>query len=386
MILGYKFQLSAAMLVLVAGVLVGTAYWSLRPDQWGEIHSPAYQLFATDYIPTRPLPRHASAVCPRVSINEFLQHPQLRQKPVVVVDGGKLLTSHSWADPILSPLVVAGEHQRVVAHFAPDPLMKAAGVMENESGFVLQHPLCVVTTLARFVHLATRQQGDDDSGCCLKVTHIPFVDADDFLPISLLSFIESGRAKAKLTLRADELAQLIPKLWAYQSRTVTALHFDEIDSFVAQAAGTRIVTLYPPEADLKPAESTRFALFFDADRERLVDIHRNSPSPPDRVKFPKQYALRFCDSSGPGELSTQPNCTRPTIDGRSLPSDQLLDSFEHFSPLDLAAKNAPLPAYTCPLGPGDLLFTPRKWWHRMDDDPVDNDTMQVSLSWWCDAT
>ena len=224
-------------------------------------------------------------------------------------------------------------------------------------------------TLARFVHLATRRHGDVDHGCCVKIQNIPFQEADRFLPDEVANIVRRGRSKNARAAFGDADERFIPQIWAHQAGAVTNLHKDPTDAFLAQAAGTRIVTLYRPEAMMNPHGALPVEQLEAKDRAPDDDA-------PHLTRFPRWYEASRCNDP------KMHNCTQVGFDGKFSEIKWTRDRHDDFSALDLGHVDPP--DYTCQLKAGEGLIIPRGWWHRMDDDPRDaaDDVLQVSFSWW----
>ena len=197
-------------------------------------------------------------------------------------------------------------------------------------------------------------------------------------------FASESAAKRAAATDARQLSEdearglLVPTIWAHQAGGVTSAHWDEFDSIIVQAAGTRLVSLWPP--DLSDALNPLGEL----PTEQLVAVHDEATGgatgpaeEPDDITFPTAYTTRRCASRAECQVLTLNASETASVAWR----------VEHFSPLDLSDARAPAATLRCALGPGDALFLPRRWWHRMDDDPTDahTDVMQVSFSWWFHA-
>lgn len=328
--------------------------------------------------PPRP-PRDPYAQCERLTLQQFDATPP--RYPVVLSGAAESVRDFDWASPTRSPFVTAGEGQHLVAFLAPDHLQRVAGQSEDSGRAAFREPVRVRISWPRAVHLATRRKGDADHGCCLKVQNVPFAEADGLLDDRLLDVLERGRAAATdaRQLSEDEArGLLVPTIWAHQAGGVTSAHWDEFDSIIVQAAGTRLVSLWPP--DLSDALNPLGEL----PTEQLVAVHDEATGgatgpaeEPDDITFPTAYTTRRCASRAECQVLTLNASETASVAWR----------VEHFSPLDLSDARAPAATLRCALGPGDALFLPRRWWHRMDDDPTDahTDVMQVSFSWWFHA-
>ena len=249
-----------------------------------------------------------------------------------------------------------------------------------------REPARVAIAFSRLVDLATRGRDDPNAGCCLKVQNIPFAGADSLLPPQVAELLEAGRATARRDVEGNRSIYLLPQIWANQAATVTSAHFDEYDAVIAQAAGTRVVSLWEPGRQLNPV---RRRLPVEYVRAGSCSIPLNTDLEAlDGVEFPREYVV--CDLCAREDAGGESNdsgaaCQEPHIreDSITLGDYWKVDN-RVFSPLDLEATGAPVPDSTCRVAPGDLLFIPRGWWHRMDDDPVDaaTDLFQVSFSFW----
>ena len=312
--------------------------------------------------PSRPLV--ATAPCARVTLSELPFAN--RSLPLVVVGAQPTLAAGIWADPLESPLARFGQEQTIRAVFSPDYNNKVAGTRHG-TGPVLRLPAVQWITFARLIHLATRRAGASDVGCCLKAQNIPFLDGDAMLPDILLKLVSGGRDPDVLKEGEDFY---LPQIWANQAGAVTHAHYDEADAVILQAAGTRTATLY------SPSQRDRLLVERDLPVETLVIAEVNTAVPPNATRFPGAYRLVAC--------ADHPDaCTLEDADG-STRRVEVVDKDTAFSPLDLASHDAPRPDFTCAIDPGDALYVPRHWFHRIDDDPHDanTDIFQVSFNYW----
>jgi lysine-specific demethylase 8 len=108
-----------------------------------------------------------------------------------------------------------------------------------------------------------------------------------------------------------------PLLWVSGPGTVQPLHWDYNHVALAQIRGEKRFVLFRPE------DSTKLAPFIHRSIWRTSGL---DPNAIDRARFPS---------------------------------------------VDLAS------AWSCTIGPGDILFIPYRWWHYMESD-----TVSISVSWW----
>ena len=331
---------------------------------------------ATGALPRgrRPHPPLVAATpCIRMTLDEFTAASAARDRPVVITGAQPELADGVWGDPVASPLAQFGASQRVKAYFSSSYRFKAAGYSRRaiwkRDRAVMRWPAEAWITLARAIHLATRRPGDWDHGCCLKLQNIPFHEGDSLLPEVLLRVVAAGRTGD------HDNGIYLPQIWAHQAGVVTSLHYDEMNSVILQMAGTRVATLFAPsrkhELIVEGSQLPIEQLVID---DTSTAAATDDPAPgPDLTPFPRAYYVVDCQRM-------PASCTVPAAAG----NDGGTDKRPIFSPLELAEPSAPRGDATCTLAPGDALFIPRLWFHRLDDDPRDAETdlFQVSLAYW----
>ena len=360
---GYKR--SACALLALALALALAWWWPSEAPPYLKLGDPTRHAAAG-----RPHAPHAARPCRRIRLSELASADW--SQPLVFAGAEPALVDSAWADPVRSPLARFGEHQIVQAFFAPDYDTKVAGRSLLGGRAAMRLPSMSWLSLSRAIHLATRREGEHEAGCCLKLQNIPFVEGDDLLPEALRRLVVAGRDLN--ALREDEDNWFVPQIWAHQSGVVIHLHYDEFDAVILQGAGTRVATLFAP--------SRRSQLLVESNLpvELLVEVKADGAArvaaPPNATLFPPAYQLQRC-----GDHNA--TCTREIANGSTLAIEPL-DIDTIFSPLDLASRNAPRADFTCAIRPGDALYIPRHWFHRLDDDPEDaaTDLFQVSFSFW----
>lgn len=136
-------------------------------------------------------------------------------------------------------------------------------------------------------------------------------------------------------------------LWMGPRGTVSPLHFDPLDNLLMQVVGWKRVILFPPDDDEDEEES-------DDEIEKMLKRSRRATTNNDRPTW--HYA---------GIDGNQYNTSAVDIENPNH------DKFPNFKAL------APTP-YETLLGPGDVLYIPKKWWHH-----VRSCELSVSANvWW----
>lgn len=95
----------------------------------------------------------------------------------------------------------------------------------------------------------------------------------------------------------DAKDYVLPRLWLGPTGAITHLHYDDVDNFLAQVFGEKLVTLYHPDD---------YDLFAP---QRLKDVQGLDPDAIDRSRFPlARHARKIQFVLAPGEVLFNPGC------------------------------------------------------------------------------
>mmetsp|Transcript_2412 Transcript_2412/g.3523 ORF Transcript_2412/g.3523 Transcript_2412/m.3523 type:complete len:330 (-) Transcript_2412:308-1297(-) len=146
-------------------------------------------------------------------------------------------------------------------------------------------------------------------------------------------------------------------LWLGPTGTVSPLHYDPLDNLLMQIVGEKRVILYP--------RTVEDVLFFPKPLVHAQQVEEKEIENEEKNRNASSINWHYAGSDG-NQYNTSPiNVEDPDY-----------EKYPHFA-------QSPTP-YECTIGPGDILYIPKKWWHHVRAlETVEDDGFCLSVNaWW----